>query len=657
MEQKKALLTSLLLFIASLIFSQNIDVKSFKVLPNDQTARVHHPVIDQNAEKCALIKVVTSQKGFVWEGGTLGITKVEKKTGEYWVYIPRGSKKITIKHDKLGVLREFHYPEAIKKATVYEMLLTTGKVKTIVEGPEIPTVQVMINSIPEKADVYIDENYIGQTPLKRKIRIGKHNYRISKDLFEPRAGVINLNEGQGKKQLNITLNPNYGNLVIHSRPEKGAQVFIDGKNINKKTPCTINKLASGSHILTLRKKFYEPISKRITVKSGKKTKKQITMKASYGEISIETNPAAQIYQDEEKIEFGDVHKRLMPGVYTFKAEKAKHHSDEKTVEIQKGDTRKITLNLQPKYGTLEINTDPEEANIQLNGKNYGKTPKNIDLLLTGEYNVILEKEGYKTISKIIEIKENESVNLNEELISGKDILIRSNPSEGTVKIDGKGYGRTPVETRISFGTHEIEIEKGSKVTKKEFKVEESDENNIYHFHLKLKNHLYLGYSGSVFPNNTEYIAPYGLRVGMLGEIGWYLSGQFNQAYFESYAYEFDGENVLDYTKNQYYRFNGKINYPLFSLTGGCSFYLGGTFHVYVGGGYGSKKVYRQMDEFTYSSDQKVKECFVVDKNFTTKGIELEGGLILHTRPIVFNVGISNFKINYTAIELGMGINF
>src|SRR6056297_1781682 len=161
MKKKSILFTCIFLIVSLFTYSQNISVKSFKVLPNDQTARVHEPIIDQNGEKCALIKVVTTQKGFVWEGGTLGITKVEKKTGEYWVYVPRGSKKITIKQDQLGILRDYHYPEAIKEATTYEMVLTTKQVKTVLEEREIPSQWLVINSEPEGTNVFIDDKLAG----------------------------------------------------------------------------------------------------------------------------------------------------------------------------------------------------------------------------------------------------------------------------------------------------------------------------------------------------------------------------------------------------------------------------------------------------------------------------------------------------------------
>ena len=180
------------LFVFPPAISQNIDVKSFRVLLNDQSARVTDPVNDQNGEKCALIKVVTNQEGFAWEAGILGITNVEKKTGEYWVYVPFGSKKITIKHDKLGILRDYIYPEAIKKATVYEMILTTGTVKTIVEKEEIPSQWLTINSDPGETNVFINDNLAGKPPFQRKYKEGEYPYRLEKPRYHYKAGKITL---------------------------------------------------------------------------------------------------------------------------------------------------------------------------------------------------------------------------------------------------------------------------------------------------------------------------------------------------------------------------------------------------------------------------------------------------------------------------------
>ncbi len=167
------LLTALLILFTLNSISQNISVKSFNELTSDVEARLN-PVIDQNGDKCALIKMVTIQKGFRFEGDMNGITKTKNKIGEIWIYLPFGSKKITIKHEKLGVLRNYIYPLAIKEATVYEMVLTTAKVTTIVEEYEVPTQWLVITSKPNGADVYINDQHKGQTPWQMEMEEGKY---------------------------------------------------------------------------------------------------------------------------------------------------------------------------------------------------------------------------------------------------------------------------------------------------------------------------------------------------------------------------------------------------------------------------------------------------------------------------------------------------
>lgn len=111
--------------------TQNISVKSFDILENDLDARINFPLKDQNGDKCAIIKVVTTENGFAWEGDGLGIVAIKQKVSEYWIYVPYGVKHITIKHPKLGILRNYIYTSPIKEATVYEMKLVSVNVNTI----------------------------------------------------------------------------------------------------------------------------------------------------------------------------------------------------------------------------------------------------------------------------------------------------------------------------------------------------------------------------------------------------------------------------------------------------------------------------------------------------------------------------------------------
>jgi hypothetical protein len=117
--------------------NNNYTVTSFKKLDNSMTARIDAPKKDKNGDICAVIKIVTTQTGFSFEGDGAGILGSEYKTGEYWIWVGYGAKRITIKHPNLGLLRDYTYPISIEKATDYEMVLITGKItNTLVEEIE-----------------------------------------------------------------------------------------------------------------------------------------------------------------------------------------------------------------------------------------------------------------------------------------------------------------------------------------------------------------------------------------------------------------------------------------------------------------------------------------------------------------------------------------
>ena len=73
--------------------------------------------------------MVTKDKNLFFEPDALGITAREDQPGEIWLYVPHGAKRITIKHERFGVIRNYFYEEPIDKTTVYELLLYVPEVK------------------------------------------------------------------------------------------------------------------------------------------------------------------------------------------------------------------------------------------------------------------------------------------------------------------------------------------------------------------------------------------------------------------------------------------------------------------------------------------------------------------------------------------------
>ena len=110
----------------STCLAQEMSIEGFRLLETDLTANTKGTSLqDQNGETAALIKVVTIQTGFSFDCGSIGVVRVIEMPAEIWVYIPRGTKKITISHSQIGLIRDYFFPVPIEAGRTYELILKT----------------------------------------------------------------------------------------------------------------------------------------------------------------------------------------------------------------------------------------------------------------------------------------------------------------------------------------------------------------------------------------------------------------------------------------------------------------------------------------------------------------------------------------------------
>ncbi|MFC2086161.1 PEGA domain-containing protein [Bacteroidota bacterium] len=663
----------LLILIAINAYSQptimQLSVASFNILTNDMDARINHPKQDRNGEKCAIIKVVTTETGFTWEGGGLGIIDVESKIGEYWLYVPYGAKKLTIKHDKYGVLKDYMYPAAIQKATVYELVLTTGKVTTIIEKAEIKSNWLIVTSEPSGADVYIDDNYRGQTPYNQHIRLGEHSYRISKEMHNIQAGKFEIISEDEKKELHIILSPiedskekitgteqENCSLIITSKPESGASIFMDEKKLDKQTPYTINNLLPGEHTITIKKDWFTPLKKLIVIQADETKELNLTLIPAFGEVSITTEPEADIYIDKQELRFGNYSGRLSAGLHIIEAKKDSLY-DSRKIEIFIGDNKQIELKPYFKTGSLKVVSQPFAANILLNKTNYGITPRTIDQLPIGEYNLLLVKPGCDTIQKQITIKENELTEINEKLKTEKKISINSDPPGAEISIDGKNYGKTPQNLSLPFGEHSIKILKGDYyLVKSNNTLNIISNKDTYTYNLKIKKRFFVSYTGSITLPSTEFISPVGIQIGYLGKPGMYFSLRLNTQYNIKSDYIYENDEIIGFKEGFYYEFNDNTKYPSLIATGGLIFRLVRNVNLYTGVGYGYNKTLWQISEYQYP-DTYIEDKLVENVEYSITGIAVEAGLMYRGKRLLYNIGYSTLAFKNSAVVLGTGLYF
>lgn len=444
---KKISFLFLFVLLGFLAFSQNMSVSSFRCLENDMNARVSK-VRDQNGELCALIIVNTGIQGLKFTGCSIETT--EQKTGAVWVFVSPGVQFITIMHRDLGQLRNYEFPESIKSGTTYEMVLKTAKITQIIEE-SITEQYLIIESNTPDAKIFINNEYAGRNSAVKYLSIfEEHTYRIEAPLYHSKEGKVKLNENE-KTTLKIDLDPAFGFLKVNTTPVSGAEIEINGKLQDKKTPFTSQELASGIYNVQAFMPMYTSQPLEISIRDGETTEINIPLEPrfAHAEISCEDKDV-DIYIDSSYRCKGTFSATLGEGTHRLELKKERHRTLRKNFVIKPSQPYKENLPaLEPITGKLNLNSTPYGAKIFIDHKSYGETPILIPEILVGKHELRLEKSGYNTLY--------EQINIEEGKIAKYDLVLKEKAVEEKVKQESK-----PIKEKPSPAPKEEKEEKEEK---------------------------------------------------------------------------------------------------------------------------------------------------------------------------------------------------
>ena len=270
MKRKIYLLALFLCFFLQSIFSQ-IEVKSFRLLENDLTANIHATMVkDKNGEVAALIKVVTTERGFTFEAGMSGIVKVKQEAGEIWVYVPSPLSRITIRHPQYGVLRDYYFDIPIEKARTYEMVLFTPKEEPV--QSRVVNRQLLVFEVtPPFATVELDGELLKVSEEGRAERdalFGKRSYRVFAPDYHTVEGEVELNDPVNTHVVKVELMPQFGWLQIPETDSLAkAKIYINQKNMGT-VPFRSEAMQSGIYHLKIKKPHYKVYREKVEVKDN-----------------------------------------------------------------------------------------------------------------------------------------------------------------------------------------------------------------------------------------------------------------------------------------------------------------------------------------------------------------------------------------------------
>ena len=409
---------ALLMLIATATGAQNISVSSFKLLENDLTANTAGTMErDQNGKVAALIKVVTTEQGFVFDGGMVGIVKTKQGVGEVWVYVPQGIKRITIQHPQLGVLRNYDIPISIEEARTYEMVLTTGRVETIVTHA-VNKQFVVFSVTPANAVVELGDEVLtvdSEGYATKSMPFGTYDYRVSCANYHTTAGKVTVNAA-GKAEVKVELRPNFGWIKLDGASEyHDAHVYIDNVRVGQ-LPLTTSAMKSGAYRVKVVKSMYKAYERQVSVLDNETTEVNVEMVPNFADVTLVTDENSEIWIDGERKGKGQWTGPLEMGDYTVEVKRESHRTVSEVVQVNSVLARTIQLKSPtPIYASLEIASTPLRATVLIDGEEVGETPLIKNDVLVGTRRVTFKKEGYKTMDKTIVLNENSSNSVSAEL--------------------------------------------------------------------------------------------------------------------------------------------------------------------------------------------------------------------------------------------------
>ena len=445
--------------------AQEISVSSFRILESDLTANTKGTMeSDQNGEVAALIKVVTTEQGFVFDGGMVGIVKTRQGVGEVWVYVPHGIKRITVQHPQLGVLRDYYFPMAIEKAKTYEMKLTTGKVVTTVTR-SAGKQYVMFTVNPPHALVELDGMPLEVSAdgyAEKSMPYGTYDYRVSCANYHSEAGKLTVSSN-GKVEMNVSLRPNFGWIDFRGADDyHGAHVYVDGERIGQ-LPLRSEAIKSGTHQVKVIKPLYKPYEQQVTVTDNNTTSLDVALVPNFANITFTTDAESEIWIDGRQRGKGTCTIGLEEGDYTIEVKRLSHRTVSEVITIASLAERTIQLpSPTPIYGVLDISSSPSRATVLVDGVEVGQTPLILDNVLVGNHELKFVKEGFVEQAKTLIVDENNTCQLKivlSERPKEVEVKITSSPNHATVGVDGKEVGLTPLNLHMNVGNHDFSASK------------------------------------------------------------------------------------------------------------------------------------------------------------------------------------------------------
>ncbi len=250
-----------------------------------------------------------------------------------------------------------------------------------------------ISSEPPDAEVYMDNNLVGKTPLTLKeVAEGGHDLRIVKETYQEWSQKVVVRSFQ-PTDIMVTLEVLPAMLDVRSEPSEASVYFMGGRR--GATPVTLSNLTPGEVVLRLTKMNYEEWVTSFLLAPNERREVDAALVRQMGLLSVASIPdGAAVFLTNldsgarERIGATPIFNyETTVGAYLVEAEKEDYFTASSKALVLQGRLEEISQILEEKPGRILVETVPENAQVFLDDAFTGRTPLVISELKRGTYSI------------------------------------------------------------------------------------------------------------------------------------------------------------------------------------------------------------------------------------------------------------------------------
>lgn len=359
----------------------------------------------------------------------------------------------------------------------HEINLEKGKSTQTLKLPSI----VRINSNPSGAEIFLNEQKVGVTPLQYNLQPGFYGLKVKKDLYHLVLTDFTVREGETYEIPLFNLKPRFGTLTVNTTPER-SKIYINGV-FEGYTPLRKEMFLSGNHTIKAESELYHEEIQDFYLADGETKNISLKLKQAFGELTVNSKPeGAKVFIDEQEVGTTPYsNQKMRSKAYRVRLEKPYHSEAVKNVEVKDGQKSTLDFVLDMNVGILNISAQGSE--IFLNATKRGEDKIKLNLP-PGNYNVTAKRTNHKDAIRTVyvNIGEEQSVNLEPEPRLGSlSIITEPFDSNGAkIYIDHENTGKTtPSVFRYIIGDHTLKLTHPKFLDKEEkFTLREGEERKI-----------------------------------------------------------------------------------------------------------------------------------------------------------------------------------